>query len=274
MLFLCVLLFTPPLSPPPLSLYHPSPPQSTTPLQHPPQNVPSQQSQVLHHSPPTSMLQQRAVDTGTGRQVVTPQVNLSGGQQTLRHTPPEVLLEARQPRPTTCTTVVLPQALMDPQGVQLQQQPPPPSPLLDTQGQYQLRHLDPVHNQGGMRMQSVVQQVLDHGVSEHFRSPPPLNPVSATEGGVEFHHIPESESISRSISPITATLQHTPDVVSGYHHHHQGVTALSRETASSLASSLGLQSTDSLQDQLASIVSTDHGTSQTKAPLANSMPST
>ncbi len=204
----------------------------------------------------------------TGGRPISSQVDLPGGQQTLRHAPPDVLMDTQQPHSTTI--VLPPQTLMEPQQ---SQQPPPP--LLQTQGQYQLRHLDehapPVPSQG---VQAVIQQVLDHGVSEHFRTPPPLNPTSATEGEVEFRHIPESESISRSISPITATLQHTPEVAPGYHHHHQDVAALSTETASSLASSLGLQSSDSLQNQLASIVSTGHGPPQTKITLANNTSST
>ena len=230
-------------------------------LQHPPQSQLEQpqsapgpvhgvlnQSQVLQSSNQMVQAQPLMMNMGmSGAQVdFQPQVtqaiaNMPGGQQTLHHVDPQPDVVGDQQILDTqsrSATVVIQPPLLEAQSQQL-----------ETQTQYQLHHPP----QEGMQMQSIVQQVLVPTQVQQFASQPP-----GTEGeGVEFQHIPESESISRSISPIAATLQSTSNEVS--YASHTNPTGLPGEAT--LNSSLDLQSSNALQ--LGSTGTTEAGMNQT-----------
>ena len=170
---------------------------------------------------------------------------LPGGQQTLHHVDPPphgpgtaevqqqqtLLLTGSGAQSHSATIVIQPSLL----GTQSQQQAGPT--ILETEGgQYQLQHLDPSphHHPQSLQM-AQVQQVLMHpsqsqptSIANHFTSQQTSVPSVSEqihdrfaaagqqtsgeeEGGLQFQNIPENESISRSISPITATLQPTSE---------------------------------------------------------------
>ena len=178
-------------------------------------------------------------------------VSLSGGgQHTLRHAPHDVMLET-QPQ---SAPVVMHQSLLETQG---QQQPT----LLGTQGQYQLRHLD--HNQEGLQIQSVVQQVLvTNQIQNVSFGRTPVQNIGVEDEEVEFQHIPESESISRSISPIAATLQSATQV--GTYPSHRTPTFLPGEA--------GLSS-NALQQLASRTATSEANINHSLQNLANSMSS-
>lgn len=173
---------------------------------------------------------------------------LPGGQQTLHHVDPPPhgpgTAEVQQQQTLLLTgsgsgaqshsaTIVIQPSLL---GTQSQQQAGPS--ILETEGgHYQLQHLDPSphHHPQSLQM-AQVQQVLMHpsqsqptSMANHFTSQQQTSVPSVSEqihnrfaaagqrtsgeeeGGLQFQNIPENESISRSISPITATLQPTSE---------------------------------------------------------------
>jgi len=182
---------------------------------------------------------------------------LPGGQQTLHHVdpPPHApgTAEVQQQQTLLLTgsgggaqshsaTIVIQPPLLGTQG---QQQAGPT--ILETEGgQYQLQHLDPSphHHPQSLQM-AQVQQVLMHpgqsqptSIANHFTSQQQTSvpnvseqihdrfaaagqQTSGEEGGLEFQNIPENESISRSISPITATLQPTSEQAAAAFASHQ-----------------------------------------------------
>ena len=196
----------------------------TVQLQHPPepQPVPAptvleviQQTQARQQAPP----QQQPMHINQSQSLMS----LPGGQQTLHHVDPPPhrpgTAEVQQQQSlflqggvqSQSATVVIQSPLMDTQS---QQQAG--SMMLETQGghvQYQLQHLDPSpdHQQGLQMVQVLMHSNQDQqstSIADHFTSG---QQTSGEEGGLEFQDIPESESISRSISPITASLQPTSE---------------------------------------------------------------
>ena len=184
--------------------------------------------------------------------------SLSGGQQTLHHVnvsiPPAVDVEQQlltaqsqqqQQQPGTTTVV---QLLEGSQGGQQQ-----PGGLMDAAaaaaasmsaaGQYQLQHLS-VEQQQEMQQQlqqvAVSRQVIIPGeqLQEHFAGAGQRPPEGEA---VEFRHIPESESISRSISPIAASLQSAANAGVSYSSHAQQQTVSLPTSSSSSAGACVLQ---------------------------------
>lgn len=149
-------------------------------------------------------------------------------QQTLHHVNPphpaeyqQQMLEASH---TRSATVVIQHSLLESGPAQQQQQA---GTLVDAQNAYQLQHLDAhstAHDQhtahhNMQELESIAQQVLVHPTvhqsqaSDHFTTQSTQYAVSASneDDGVQLQNIPENESISRSISPITANLPPTTE---------------------------------------------------------------
>ena len=222
----------------------------TVQLQHPPEPQPVtsptvleviQQAQARQQAPP----HQQPIHINPSQSLM----ELPGGQQTLHHVdPPPQSADAQQQQQqqtlflpggvqSQSATVVIQSPLLETQN---QQQAGPM--MLETQGghvQYQLQHLDPSpDHQQGLQM---VQQVLMHSsqnqptsIADHFTSQQQASEqqihdhfaaagqqTSGEERGLEFQNIPENESISRSISPITASLQPTSEQAASFTTHHQ-----------------------------------------------------
>lgn len=151
---------------------------------------------VLHNTATSEHLTQPVSHQSITGQQMSHSQSLSGGQQVLHH--------VNDPSAVDMQDAVM---SMRPQPISVVVQPPP---LLDqgSRSQYHgLQHLREHH-----RQPSVLVQVIDGNNSE----------------GVEFQHIPESESISRSISPITAALHTDQDIA------YASQNLLSRGTNSSL----------------------------------------
>ena len=172
----------------------------------------------------------------------TPESYTTGGQQTLHHVDPPLEFH-QQHLGSHSATVVIEPPLLDSQGTQQLQQQQQTTPvsshsLLDSHGQYHLQHLEPTTQQCMQPqnlLENIVQvlvqpQVQGAGIvstGEHFVSDAQsVGSVALsnqfTAGGqdsivgehhstVDFQNIPESESISRSISPITARLSTASD---------------------------------------------------------------
>eukprot|EP00731_Ephydatia_muelleri_P030737 Em0022g251a len=138
----------------------------------------------------------------TGQQISHPQSisPLSGGQQMLHHV-------------SDGTAIDMQDAVMGgrSQPISIVVQSPPP--LLDQGARSQYQGLPHLHHHHHIHHHpSVVVQVIDGNSSE----------------GIEFQNIPESESISRSISPITGALHTDQDIA------YSSQSLLSRGTNSSL----------------------------------------